>query len=71
MLAKPSVSVHIEHCCKWHGCKYGDENCPVANGTEEQAYICEYCYEDIENENLYREKLNNIEEIKKFISGHS
>jgi hypothetical protein len=31
------------HCCKLHGCKYGDDDCPVENGKEEQLYPCEYC----------------------------
>lgn len=30
-----SIGVHAAHCCKWHGCKYGDQDCPVANGEVE------------------------------------
>lgn len=29
--------VHTEHCCLKHGCKYRDENCPVALGLKKQA----------------------------------
>jgi hypothetical protein len=36
-------AVHIGHCCAFHGCKYGDEDCPVVSGEELQAYPCEYC----------------------------
>lgn len=36
-------NVHTEHCCKMHGCKYGDERCPVVDGTQKQSYPCESC----------------------------
>jgi len=58
--------VHASHCCKWHGCKYGDEDCPVVTGEIEQEYLCEYCYEDLENEEYHRQTLKDIEEMKKF-----
>lgn len=61
-----SIGVHISHCCKWHGCKYGDLDCPVVNGEVEQEYLCEDCYEDLEDEEYHREALVRIEEIKKF-----
>lgn len=35
--------VHTEHCCKDHGCKYGDEDCPVTTGMKPQSYPCEIC----------------------------
>ena len=57
------MSVHGSHCCRWHGCKYGDENCPVANGKEKQLYLCEYCYEDLEHEEYHQQALKNIAEI--------
>lgn len=38
-------NVHTRHCCKEHGCKYGDEDCPVANGIQRAEYPCEYCEE--------------------------
>lgn len=58
--------VHTSHCCKWHGCKYGDEDCPVVIGIAEQEYLCEYYYQDLENEEYHRQILKDIEEIKKF-----
>jgi hypothetical protein len=42
-----SIGVHATHCCKWHGCKYGDPDCPVANGEVEQEYPCEDCNKKI------------------------
>ena len=35
--------VHAAHCCADHGCKYGDENCPVVLGTTEQRFPCIVC----------------------------
>lgn len=42
------MSVHSTHCCKIHGCKYGNTYCPVEIGIEEGVY-CELC-------NLEKEK---------------
>ena len=61
-----NIGVHISHCCKWHGCKYGDPDCPVYNGEVEQLYLCEDCYEDLEDEKYHKEVLIRIEEIKKW-----
>jgi len=35
--------VHTEHCCVDHGCKYGDEDCPVETGQKPQSFFCENC----------------------------
>ena len=35
-----SANACISHCCKTHGCKYGEENCVVATGQEKQKYEC-------------------------------
>ena len=35
--------VHQSHCCKLHGCKYGDEDCPVEQGRMTQDGPCETC----------------------------
>jgi hypothetical protein len=40
------ICVHASHCCRKHGCKYGDDDCPVAAGTIEQEYDCEDGHED-------------------------
>jgi hypothetical protein len=34
--------VHTEHCCKYCGCKYGEDDfCPVVNGRKSQSFSCE------------------------------
>lgn len=33
--------VHETHCCKKHGCKYRDEDCPVELGLIEGLISCE------------------------------
>lgn len=35
-------SVHDAHCCPTHGCKYGDDDCPVVVGRE-RGVPCEEC----------------------------
>ena len=35
--------VHTEHCCVFHGCKYGHADCPVEKREKPQSYPCEYC----------------------------
>jgi hypothetical protein len=34
-----NVGTHREHCCIRHGCKYGNEDCPVALGEEPMSYL--------------------------------
>lgn len=41
--------VHTEHCCKIHGCKYGDDGCPVADETKSQSMPCQVCREQEED----------------------
>jgi hypothetical protein len=52
--------VHLTHCCAIHGCKYGDDDCPVALGEhigmtfkDEQ---CDYVQE--ENAELIEDLMN-------------
>lgn len=47
------MKVHIRHCCKVHGCKYGEEDCPVTNEIVVQHSLCERCKEERRQENLY------------------
>jgi len=35
--------VHAAHCCAKHGCKYGDEDCPVFNLLIKQKHPCWDC----------------------------
>lgn len=38
---------HTEHCCRRHGCKYGENaDCPVVTGKKSQSYSCEQCHEE-------------------------
>lgn len=41
-----NVGVHVTHCCSRHGCKYCDDDCPVAKNRLPQAYACEECTEE-------------------------
>lgn len=62
-IPKERWGVHKTHCCKKHGCKYGDANCPVELGIVKQTYTCEFeeihdkCFEpkfsDLESKNGY------------------
>lgn len=49
MAKKDDWGVHETHCCPDHGCKYGDDYCPVVLGlTKERnthCEMCEYVYE--------------------------
>ena len=38
--------VHATHCCTLHGCKYGDEDCPVLQQRVRQEYPCKECMND-------------------------
>ncbi len=58
--------IHAAHCCKWHGCKYGDPGCPVVSGEVEQECLCESCYEYLQDEDYYRQVIKDIDEIKRF-----
>lgn len=39
---KNKYGVHRTHCCKKHGCKYGDKDCPVVLDEIKQDYECEF-----------------------------
>lgn len=49
-IPKERWGVHKTHCCVYHGCKYGDEDCPVALKLIEQVYPCETCSDGIEED---------------------
>ncbi len=40
-----NYKTHAAHCCVIHGCKYGDDDCPVVNKKILQKYLCEECDE--------------------------
>lgn len=68
------LSVHDAHCCSTHGCKYGDEDCPVILGIE-PGIECEECYEDnyramVEDIELNRLRVENkilSQKLKKYV----
>ena len=41
--------VHTEHCCKEHGCKYGDVDCSVVAQGWVQSFPCPQCRHDQED----------------------
>ena len=46
-IPKEDWGVHTHHCCKKHGCKYGDhDNCPVCLGLIKQIRPCQICDEE-------------------------
>lgn len=45
-MKKEKWLVHQYHCCALHGCKYGDDDCPVVLMQTRQDYTCEYCSDD-------------------------
>ena len=42
-MTEQRIGTHVSHCCAKHGCKYGDSDCPVEAGTQEQTQACESC----------------------------
>jgi hypothetical protein len=40
--------VHTEHCCALHGCKYDQYRCTVVTRQKPQSWMCEWCYDWIE-----------------------
>jgi len=52
-----NIGVHTSHCCVRHGCKYGDEDCPVVLGTHKQKYDCEDCDRDCEEHDSHIDKI--------------
>lgn len=43
---KREYGTHRTHCCALHGCKYGEDDCPVVSGEITQDYRCEFCEDD-------------------------
>ena len=41
-----NTGVHAAHCCTRHGCKYGEDECPVVGGQVKQDHPCEECSEE-------------------------
>ncbi len=67
---KINLGVHASHCCVWHGCKYGNEDCPVVLLQVEQEYPCESCddsepYEDFNPTPILHGRQEVIDEVVK------
>ena len=58
------IGVHVTHCCKRCGCKYGDDDCPVELGKVEAEFECEFCESRL---NSLVDELENasLEELEK------
>lgn len=63
---KDNKGVHESHCCIRHGCKYGEEDCPVVSGEIKQLYDCEACGFDEEDYDIYKE----LEELRLYKREH-
>lgn len=57
------MCVHTRHCCRIHGCKYGDADCPVYLGFSTQESPCELCQQDPNDEDYKYVELNNIPKV--------
>lgn len=71
------MSVHGTHCCTTHGCKYGDEDCPVVLGTEsgiaeEWCEMCEWDANDpsVQEQKRLQEENKKLLEVLEWISNH-
>lgn len=63
----PKFGAHPTHCCERHGCKYGNDDCPVENKVVSQVYPCEDCssVEEIEEEiSELKEELDWLRELE-------
>ncbi len=55
--------VHESHCCVDHGCKYGDDDCPVVSGQIKQLYDCEDCVNEGARIGFTRDLVNAVREL--------
>lgn len=46
MMNLREMETHATHCCKLHGCKYSEEDCPVVNEVVAQTCLCEICVDE-------------------------
>lgn len=72
MRTRKFKSVHDAHCCPNHGCKYGDEDCPVVLGKEMGIYceVCEYNERDPMQQAQRKLILSVIEALAALKSGY-
>ena len=60
------LGVHNTHCCKEHGCKYGDFDCPVEHGPL-PGVRCESCDWDEEQHRECHEEIRRLKERIEFL----
>lgn len=59
------------HCCVWHGCKYGYEDCPVVTRLLVQEHPCEDCgQEDPRLEALRDDAPAMLELLRDWLEDH-
>ena len=58
-IPKDKWGVHRTHCCIFHGCKYGNKDCPVTLQLIEQKYSCEDC-DDVNEPHKFVPKENRV-----------
>lgn len=69
-----NIGAHTTHCCIYHGCKYGDKDCPVSAGDIKQDHSCEQCGPEVEKEfrrdtpQEWSQKMSDSELIKRLDS---
>jgi hypothetical protein len=56
---------HTTHCCAFHGCKYGDADCPVIKGIQIQERLCEECFCEEEYEPI-ESQIARLQKFKTF-----
>jgi len=57
------ANMHTSHCCVQHGCKYGDNNCPVTKLQAKQNHECSQCCRQKEQPEHVRVK--NLQKLLK------
>lgn len=57
------VGTHVGHCCVLHGCKYGEDDCPVTTKKLPQAYECEDCTDIYEGSNFIIVTSKNVSNV--------
>lgn len=66
------IGVHKRHCCILHGCKYGEDDCPVVNEEVRQDHVCESCgWDGIKNvDGIYKyiEFVNKLDSLQKSLT---
>lgn len=67
------AAVHAAHCCKIHGCKYGNVGCPVVLGEIESIYKCEDCEDGLDQIDPVTQSINELKQeiikLQKIVQG--